>query len=649
MSKNLTRKGLALGALIGLSATLFAGTPALAADELTLAPTAGTLYKTVSGEKFSLTLGLAPATPSGNIGQLAYQVVTDPAFGSVQPIITSGTLNYAPAGNTIAGVSGAAGTLAAPKLATGNTTGTGTNTAVYYAETAPALGSANSVALIGTVAGTSAGSTNSATVTAFFDANGDHIFNTGEYSSAARTITWIRAADLTATVELTQPSQGDTTATVSAVLGGINQAQLPQATEVAFRFTTGADAVLSPLTATVQASAAAAATQDITVASFSAVTGKFSATSNPIHAGSLPAGVSVKATAYYLQSAVALTAQSYVATGGTAGTGTWLATGAVKIGSSTKASTARTIATIATSAVATENNAAVTGTANTNGAALDVRKNSEFTLSATVKDATPAVVGSVAVSATVTYTALSTIRTITLNGTTYTSGTSKALTLTSDASGVVNVKVSTVGFAAGESVTVAFSSHGFSANIIATQRDASYTVYETSDIAASAQRSVVVNTPITLNYAVVDQFKKAVSTGYRLKATTANVSGTGVGAGDSYATIVDGKASVTYTPIEKGSFTVAIAAETNASGSWAAVSNFGGGYPASTTINTIAAQTDYISGLAAAYPSSTTATVAGEVNTGNSNVAGNALVASDKRLSFAGCDWSIARRCSSEA
>jgi hypothetical protein len=49
MSKNLTRKGLALGAVVALGATLFAGSPAFAANEINVAPSAGTSYNTAFG------------------------------------------------------------------------------------------------------------------------------------------------------------------------------------------------------------------------------------------------------------------------------------------------------------------------------------------------------------------------------------------------------------------------------------------------------------------------------------------------------------------------------------------------------------------------------------------------------------------------
>jgi hypothetical protein len=72
MSKNLTRKGLALGAVVALGSTLFAGTPASAAELLTLAPSAGTTYNTLSTSTFTLATGFG--TVGSNYGNLKYRV-----------------------------------------------------------------------------------------------------------------------------------------------------------------------------------------------------------------------------------------------------------------------------------------------------------------------------------------------------------------------------------------------------------------------------------------------------------------------------------------------------------------------------------------------------------------------------------------------
>ena len=54
MSKNLTRKGLALSAVVALGTSLFAGAPAQAAAELNIAPTAGTSYTVLGSDTFSV-------------------------------------------------------------------------------------------------------------------------------------------------------------------------------------------------------------------------------------------------------------------------------------------------------------------------------------------------------------------------------------------------------------------------------------------------------------------------------------------------------------------------------------------------------------------------------------------------------------------
>jgi trimeric autotransporter adhesin len=54
MSKNLTRKGLALGAVVALGTSLFAGAPAFAAPTITVAPTSGTGYTVLASDTFGV-------------------------------------------------------------------------------------------------------------------------------------------------------------------------------------------------------------------------------------------------------------------------------------------------------------------------------------------------------------------------------------------------------------------------------------------------------------------------------------------------------------------------------------------------------------------------------------------------------------------
>jgi trimeric autotransporter adhesin len=80
MSKNLTRKGLALGAIVALGSTFFSGAAAHAAgladtSYVSLAPTSGTQYNTQQGQVLDLSGAFANSVASG--GSLKF-LVTDP-------------------------------------------------------------------------------------------------------------------------------------------------------------------------------------------------------------------------------------------------------------------------------------------------------------------------------------------------------------------------------------------------------------------------------------------------------------------------------------------------------------------------------------------------------------------------------------------
>jgi hypothetical protein len=180
MSKNLTRKGLALGALVGLVSTAVAGTPAFAADEVTFALSSGTVYAAPVDDTLTLNAGLAPAVPAANIAQLKYRVVTDGSL-IAKVVITS---------------AGAANTAVFTK--TGSTTGVGaTNFAnvltsvVYTPTTTPTVINPNTIAVsvdsvadattaTTGVAPSATTATKSVTVTAFIDSNSNGAVDTGE-------------------------------------------------------------------------------------------------------------------------------------------------------------------------------------------------------------------------------------------------------------------------------------------------------------------------------------------------------------------------------------------------------------------------------------------------------------------------------------
>ena len=178
MSKNLTRKGLALGALVALGSSVIAG-PAYAIDPVSLEPTTGTTYTTILGENFNLTTRFTDAaqlaseslkfliTDSGsNLDTLTLnaskQAVVDPNTGGASPYATAGTAY----GRTIAAKS--------------------TVTAGF-----------------------------SVTVQAFLDYDADGVLDSGESASAVRTVNFVTVANSGLTTTLSALTVGDSTATAT--------------------------------------------------------------------------------------------------------------------------------------------------------------------------------------------------------------------------------------------------------------------------------------------------------------------------------------------------------------------------------------------------------------------------------------------------
>ena len=92
MSKNMTRKGLALGATLSLAISgLIATTPAQAAVGITLEPKLGTEYTMIEGETFTLNAFGNVEFPSGNAGQLRVKVTNKTANGSFDGFAINGT------------------------------------------------------------------------------------------------------------------------------------------------------------------------------------------------------------------------------------------------------------------------------------------------------------------------------------------------------------------------------------------------------------------------------------------------------------------------------------------------------------------------------------------------------------------------------
>lgn len=591
MSKNLTRKGLALGAIVALGGSLLTATPAFAADELTLAPSAGTLYKTIEGESFTLLAGLAPATPAGNTVQLKYSVTTTATLGSMANAFVNATA----------------------QATTAVTAGQPTNTTVYKLTTGSATVGALQQFVVASPTAVTAGTPATVAVTAFFDANNNDVLDAGEFTSPARTITWTDAADVVGAVTLTTPSEGDLSIRANVALTGYNQEQIAR-TRLGFLVTAanGTSTVggLTLPTATA-VPAYVAGTAHVTPSALASGTYAINVTTT-----ALGTTGGVKVSVRYL--ATATTIGDFLP--GVAGTAHTIANlVGTEIGTATAAITARSIASLQVSTAlaanitaSAENNTLVSNVQTASVAnTADSRLNSAYTVSAAVKDSTPKAVASASVSLAVTTGAtLSSSRTLTINGTTYTSNSSlpTALALTSNASGVVDVTVNTAGYALGNNVVLTFSAQGFSDSITVTPVALAYTLYEDADlVVANNDRSVVRSSAIALAYTLEDQFKQTPTVGsFRLVATA--TTGAGITGGATYVNFASGKASVSYTPTAAGTLTVTPTVEVldTVTSNWGAqaLNSSDANRAQAVTINSINAQTDDVT---ATSSSSTTA------------------------------------------
>ena len=434
MFKNTTRRGLAIGAAIAIAFSGLVTSPAQAAGEVVLAPSAGTAYNTFVTEDFTLQASLAPGQNSAQAQQLKYKI--DKAAGA--------TVSYGV--STSASVTTASGTLNAAATSV-----------VVAADGASAL-TQNFVKLAVTGA-TSVSATTDVTVTAFVDANNNSTLDTGEFATA-QTVSFKKYSDVASVVALTQPAEGDTSLKGTASLTGINTNQVQK-------------------TVTFVASIGGTATGSATLAS-----------------GVYSTAVSALAGAATVSAVVNV--------------------GGVQVGaaSATLTVTSSTVKAITGSAVAGDN------ALNVSSGVASARLNSAFAVQANVKNSTSATavaVAGAAVTAAVTSGAtLSSTKTLSLNGTVYTTNASlpTALAVTSDASGNAVVNVVTVGFAANETITFAFTSQNLAAgNLVVTQVDAAYTV---KSVGVNNWRTVATSSAFAIDYTVADQFAVALPAGHRL-------------------------------------------------------------------------------------------------------------------------------------
>jgi hypothetical protein len=215
MSKNISRKGIAFGALVALGSSLIAVAPAHAANELVFEPTAGTTYNTFVTGDFALAASLAPGQVAGNITQLKYEI----------------------AGGTTGAVEYTVGAAAAEAT-------TATTSATQVVSAGATVGVRSVLNLDLPAATTAASPTKAVTVTAFIDSDNDNVVDSGEFQQA-RTINFIKLSEVSPVVDLTTPRVGDLSLKSTVALGDINTSQFG-ATDFKVQFTGTAGVEATP-------------------------------------------------------------------------------------------------------------------------------------------------------------------------------------------------------------------------------------------------------------------------------------------------------------------------------------------------------------------------------------------------------------------
>ena len=199
MSKNLTRKGLAIGAVLALGTTLFAGAPAFAGVDdgsVTIKPTTGTSYNALLNTDFSLDVNyVSGIAVNGAKLSALIEDSTSQVKAAFSQTSTSPTTKTFTSGSVV----------------------------VESASTPDSAGAATAdvlrLALPSTVTATTA-----VGVTVWYDSNADKVIDTNEKVAAKKTVTFYKSSEITWTSVLNAPTIGDTsltgTITPSIVLNG---------------------------------------------------------------------------------------------------------------------------------------------------------------------------------------------------------------------------------------------------------------------------------------------------------------------------------------------------------------------------------------------------------------------------------------------
>jgi hypothetical protein len=208
MSKNLTRKGLALGAVIALGTSLFSGAPAFAnGGTISLASSHGTGTKTILGSTFQLSSTFVGATS---------------APGAALKYFVTGVA----AGDLINVQSGMNANLTTPfSTSTSATAATSPTGVTLDPLDISALGNYGHLRFA--LDTTKITATTTVSVTAFYDnVVTDGKISAGEIASSAVSVTFVKPSEVVASATMAAPVLGATSVTPKLTLGDINLQQV---------------------------------------------------------------------------------------------------------------------------------------------------------------------------------------------------------------------------------------------------------------------------------------------------------------------------------------------------------------------------------------------------------------------------------------
>jgi hypothetical protein len=590
MNKNMTRKGLALGAAAALAVSGLVGSPAFAAETLTLAPSAGSGYTTLAGSTFKLETGIPSSVPSSSIPFLKYRVQNSTAQSISAAMLADaqgGTDTSKKYGTTTDATGGGSDAIGVTDV---------DFTVIPHTNSSLVIGETGFLTLV-TADHTYA---TSVSVTAFLDTNGNNNIDSGESYSPTQTVSFVLASLQTASAAIVAPLAGAGTlnANVTWSNSDLNNQQI-DAADVLVQFGTLSGTTFTAINsygndATVGAAPTASGT--------TTVTSKLVVQSNNFgnsvvwdavnlvyEAEFTPFDTDVAAGTTLLSTAPATTyaAKLFIDNDDNGSTDVTDASDQEGSTSSTLLGAAATNYAVkwdvtgSADAITTQvgyetGTVAQTGYTDNQEMAASVRATatagSDFTFKVFVgTDVTvPVAIKSVPVSVTVSSGNLTLADAVTANGLSVYNGKSRVITQTTDAAGMISITVDggladatdRLEFVINVNGTAPDANDSNSADGTVTFAAADYDIHTKNDLSGNGGISIVSGQIFTVDYEVLDQFGQAPANGaYRVvavdKAST-NAERTTAADFAFSAPIVNGTASLVITDdgVGTGSYTL---------------------------------------------------------------------------------------------